>query len=101
MKSTRRMLAVLAATIVALLAVSAGVAADAKGKKVVFTVGITSTNFDTLNPIMGYSAVDFDVWNTQYGTLTNKAAKDFAPIPGLAQSWKVSNERQDLHVHVA
>jgi peptide/nickel transport system substrate-binding protein len=91
MKTARRTLAVLGAAAAVLLAVTAAAAAGDSDEKVVLTVGITSTNFDTLNPIMGYSAVDYDVWNTQYGTLTNKAAKDFAPIPGLAESWQASD----------
>ncbi len=34
---------------------------------------------------------DYEVWNLQYATLTDKAAADFATIPGLAESWEASN----------
>jgi peptide/nickel transport system substrate-binding protein len=66
--------------------------AAAPPAKVVLQVGINSTDFDTLNPIVGATAVDFDVWNAQYATLTNKAAEDFATIPGLAESWSAASD---------
>ena len=34
---------------------------------------------------------DYDAWNLNYATLTDKAADDFAVIPGLAESWELSN----------
>ena len=37
----------------------------------------------------------------QYATLTDKAAKDFAITPGLAESWDRVQRRQDVHVHAA
>ena len=43
--------------------------------------------------------IDYEVWNIQYATLTDKAASDFHNIPGLATSWKSSNQRQDVDVH--
>ena len=32
------------------------------------------------------------MWNLQYATLTDKAADDFATIPGLAESWEASDD---------
>lgn len=60
-------------------------------EKVVLTVGVTSNSFDTLNPIVGYTVPDYDVWIPQYDTVTRKAAADFATVPGLAESWEQSN----------
>ena len=78
--------------VVAALGIAAVAAAQSDdGKKVVLTVGLTSTSFDTLNPLVGYSVPDYDVWIPQYDTVTRKAAKDFATIPGLAESWEESN----------
>ena len=34
----------------------------------------------------------FELWNLQYATLTDKAADDFATIPGLAESWEASDD---------
>jgi peptide/nickel transport system substrate-binding protein len=73
----------------ALTAVAAGTAADAPSK-VVYTVGVVR-NIDTINPLVGVVVPDYEVWNLQYATLTDKAAADFANIPGLASSWKASN----------
>ena len=42
--------------------------------------------------MVGVEVPDFDVWNLQYATLTDKAAADFATIPGLAESWEASND---------
>jgi peptide/nickel transport system substrate-binding protein len=79
-------MAVLAVT--ALLAVTGATAAE--GDKLVLTVGLAN-DFDTLNPLVGVEVPDYDVWNLQYATLTDKAADDFATIPGLAESWVESN----------
>ena len=65
-------------------------AQEEDGDKVVFTVGITN-DFDTLNPLVGVEVPDYEVWNLQYATLTDKAASDFHTIPGLAESWESSN----------
>jgi peptide/nickel transport system substrate-binding protein len=73
------------------LAASTGALAQADEEKLVLTVGITSTSFDSLNPTVGQLVPDYDVWNLQYATLTDKAAEDFATIPGLAESWEASN----------
>ena len=74
----------------ALAAVTVATAADDDGDKVVFTVGLQN-DYDTLNPVVGVEVPDYEVWNLQYATLTDKAAADFATIPGLAESWVKSN----------
>lgn len=80
----------LAAILTALVAATAAVGAD-DGDEVVFTVGFPG-DFDTLNPLMGVEVPDYEVWNVQYATLTDKAAADFATTPGLAESWEMSND---------
>jgi peptide/nickel transport system substrate-binding protein len=75
----------------ALMCVATAAAQSDEGKKVVLTVGVTSNSFDTLNPLVGYTALDYDPWINQYDTVTHKAAKDFAVQPGLAESWEASN----------
>ena len=89
MRTLRRLAVALLVSLLALLAVTVATAADEK--KVVLTVGIAGPNFDNLNPIMGVNVADYDVWNMQYPTVTNKAAADFATVPGLAESWEASN----------
>lgn len=79
---------VLAAVGLALLA-GAGAAARTSGP-VTLTVGFTQ-DVDTLNPAVGPLVIDYEAWNLQYATLTDKAANDFRTVPGLASSWKSSN----------
>jgi peptide/nickel transport system substrate-binding protein len=47
-----------------------------------------------MNPLVGVSVPSYEAWNLQYATLTDKAASDFHPIPGLAQSWKSSPDKK-------
>ena len=88
MRVAKRILLVLLALTAALAAVTVATAADEE--KVVFTVGFPG-DYDTLNPLMGVEVPDYEIWNLQYATLTDKAAADFATAPGLAQSWEMSN----------
>jgi peptide/nickel transport system substrate-binding protein len=87
-----KLLAALVLVALAALGSTAAVSAQSgSDKKVVLTVGVTGNSFDTLNPIVGYNAPDYDVWINQYDTVTHKAAEDFATTPGLAESWEASN----------
>lgn len=81
----------LVALLVVAVAVAGGAGAKAQdgGKKIVLTVGVTN-DIDSLNPVIGVEVPDYEVWNLQYATLTDKAASDFHTIPGLAESWKSS-----------
>jgi peptide/nickel transport system substrate-binding protein len=44
------------------------------------------------NVTVGYLVPEFEVWNMQYAPLVDKAAEDFSPQPGLAESWEVSDD---------
>ncbi|HEU0335141.1 MAG TPA: ABC transporter substrate-binding protein [Gaiellaceae bacterium] len=89
MTAARRAAIALLFALAALALVTAAGAQD-DGEKVVFTVGITN-DVDSLNPLVGVEVPDYEVWNIQYATLTDKAAADFATTPGLAESWEASN----------
>ena len=41
---------------------------------------------------MGVTVAAYEAWNMQYATLTDKAAEDFAVVPGLAESWEGSED---------
>ena len=58
---------------------------------VTLTVGLLQ-DMSSPNVTVGYLVPEFDVWNLQYSTLTDKAADDFETIPGLAESWEESND---------
>jgi peptide/nickel transport system substrate-binding protein len=90
LRSTKRILFVLLTLVVALAAVTVATAAEGDDK-VVFTVGLVN-DYDTLNPAVGVEVPDYEVWNIQYATLTDKSAEDFATIPGFAESWEESND---------
>lgn len=57
----------------------------------VLTVGMVQP-LDTLNVTAGFLVSEFEYWTLQYATLTDKAADDFATIPGLAESWEGSDD---------
>jgi len=59
--------------------------------KTVFAVG-TAQDIDSINPLVGALVIDYEIWNLQYATLTDKAAEDFSVIPGLAESWETSDD---------
>ena len=90
-----------AGTLAVLVALGATAAASAQSdEKVVFTVGVTSSVFDSMSPLIGQTAFDYDVWNNQYETVTRKAAADFATTPGLAESWEASNDDKTYTYHL-
>ena len=67
-----------AIALVALGVVVAGASGQDGDEKVVFTVGITN-DVDSLNPIVGVEVPDYEVWNIQYATLTDKASATSTP----------------------
>lgn len=89
MRILRRLTVALLVGAVALVAVTAAVAQD--DEKVVLTIGLIN-DVDSLNPLVGVEVPDYEVWTLQYATLTDKAAADFATIPGLAESWEASSD---------
>jgi peptide/nickel transport system substrate-binding protein len=84
----RFLLIVSLATVVALIAPAAAAQDE---EEVVLTIGLTQA-LDTLNVTAGFLVSEYEFWTLQYGTLTDKAAEDFAPIPGLAESWEMSED---------
>lgn len=84
-----KLLAAAALVFLVALGVTAVATAQSDDEKVVLTVGIPET-FDTFNPLVGVEVADYEVWNLQYETLTEKAADDFSTTPALAESWEAS-----------
>jgi len=76
------------ATLVSLLFVPHVTAQD--DELVTLRIGLTQ-DWETLNPTVGFAVSEYEIWNLHYATLTDKAADDFATIPGLAESWEESN----------
>jgi peptide/nickel transport system substrate-binding protein len=80
-----------AAAIVAIAVASAS--GQETGKPLTFTVALQQ-DLDSANPTVGVTVAAYEFWNLQYATLTDKASKDFAPIPGLAASWTASPDKR-------
>jgi peptide/nickel transport system substrate-binding protein len=86
----RPLIAVLLATLLGAGALATTAGGQSAKKPAVFDVGYTQ-DIDSMNPLVGVTVAAYEAWNIQYAGLTDKAAKDFAPEPGLAESWKESN----------
>ena len=67
--------------------------------QVTLTVGLLQ-DMSSPNVTVGYLVPEFDVWNLQYATLTDKSAEDFSTIPGLAESWEGSDEGLTYTYHL-
>jgi peptide/nickel transport system substrate-binding protein len=80
-----KLLAAAVLTLLVALAVTA-VATAQQDEKVVLTVGLTQ-DLSSPNVTECELVSCYELWNLQYATLTDKAADDFATIPGLAESW--------------
>ncbi|MGB0111904.1 MAG: ABC transporter substrate-binding protein, partial [Ilumatobacteraceae bacterium] len=61
------------------------------GDTVTLTIGLLQ-DLSSPNVTVGYLVPDFELWNLQYASVTDKAASDFEVIPGLAESWEESND---------
>ena len=66
-------------------------AAAQDDSQITLTIGLVQ-DLDSPNVTAGYLVSSFELWNLQYATLTDKAADDFATIPGLAESWEASDD---------
>lgn len=85
-----KLVALAVALVFVALGLSAAATAQSDDEKIVLTVG--TEDVDSFNPLVGVEVPDYEAWNLHYATLTDKAAADFAVIPGLAESWEASND---------
>ena len=83
--------AALVAGLLGTTAVAAAGTVTAQDDTVTMTIGLIQ-DMSSPNVAVGYLVPEFDVWNLQYATLTDKAADDFATVPGLAESWEGSDD---------
>jgi peptide/nickel transport system substrate-binding protein len=87
--SRRRTAALAGIPAVIMLATGVTSGVSAQDDPVTMTIGLQQ-DLDSPNVTAGYLVSAFELWNLQYATLTDKAADDFATIPGLAESWEGS-----------
>jgi peptide/nickel transport system substrate-binding protein len=50
----------------------------------------------TLNPWIDQDEEDFRVWALNYDLLVDFSPKDLGPVPGIAESWKISPDRKTI-----
>ena len=64
----------------------------APSKPVVFDVGDTQ-DIDSMNPLVGVTVPAYEAWNIQYAHAHRQGGRRTSrPIPGLAESWKGSDD---------
>ncbi len=73
---------------------------ESSGDTVTLTIGLLQ-DLSSPNVTVGYLVPDYELWNLQYASLTDKAADDFATIPGLAETVDRVERRPHLHLHAA
>jgi peptide/nickel transport system substrate-binding protein len=47
----------------------------------------------TMNPFVGQDEENFNVWSLNWDLLVNFSPEDLSPAPGIAESWKVSEDK--------
>ncbi len=57
-------------------------------------------NPKTLNPFVGQDEEDFSIWAINYDLLVNFSPKDLTPVPGIAQSWDISDDKKTVTFHL-
>ncbi len=86
----RRVITALALALLVSVVFTPAVVAQDDAAPVTLRIGLTQ-DWETLNPTVGFAVSEYEIWNVHYATLTDKAADDFATIPGLAESWEESD----------
>jgi peptide/nickel transport system substrate-binding protein len=57
-------------------------------------------NPDTINPFVGQDEEAFSIWAINWDLLVNFSPKDLSPVPGIAQSWDISDDKKTITFHL-
>jgi peptide/nickel transport system substrate-binding protein len=99
-RSAWTMTGLLAAAVVLAVAVVSPVGAqDSKQAESVLKIG-WAQDPQTLNPFVGLDEEDYTAWAINWDLLVNFNPKDFSPVPGIAESWDVSNDKKTVTFHL-
>ena len=72
--------------------VPAALAQDGQGdEKLVLRIG-TTNELDSLNPFKAVETPSYEMFTLQYNLLVEFAQEDLTPVPGIAESWEVSED---------
>jgi peptide/nickel transport system substrate-binding protein len=87
----------------AVIATSAGGAQGTQGTGAnggtVLKIG-WAQNPKTLNPFVGQDEEDYSIWAINWDLLINYSPKDLTPVPGIAQSWEISDDKKSVTFHL-
>jgi peptide/nickel transport system substrate-binding protein len=99
-RSALTMTGLLAATLVLAIGVVSPVGAqDSKQAESVLKIG-WAQNPSTINPYVGQDEEAFTIWAINWDLLVNFSQKDLTPVPGIAQSWDVSDDKKTVTFHL-
>jgi ABC-type transport system substrate-binding protein len=87
-----RVRALVALAIALAFAAAVPAAAQESGKKVL-RIGQPQEP-QTLSPFIDEDEEDFRVWSLNYDLLVNNSPKDLSPVPGIAKSWTLSQDKK-------
>jgi peptide/nickel transport system substrate-binding protein len=101
LRSAWTMFGVLAAVVALAIAVASPVGAqDSKqSEKKVLKIG-WAQNPSTINPFVGQDEEAYSIWAINWDLLVNFSPKDLSPVPGIAQSWDVSDDKKTVTFHL-
>ena len=54
----------------------------------------------TLNPFVGLDEENYDVWTMNWDLLVGFSTKNLSPVPGIAESWDVSQDKKTVTFHL-
>jgi len=74
-------------------------AQDSKQAESVLKIG-WAQNPSTINPYVGQDEEAFTIWAINWDLLVNFSQKDLTPVPGIAQSWDVSDDKKTVTFHL-
>jgi peptide/nickel transport system substrate-binding protein len=91
----------LAVTVPALAASAAPASSSpAAARSSTFIVGVTGGGVDGLNPFVGLTSLDFEVYGLVYDNLMDYGQTNYQPSPRLATSWSVSKNQLVWTYHI-
>ncbi len=93
-----------AAMVMLVVAASGGAAQEAGAKEgakqgAVLKIG-WAHDPATLNPFVGLDEENYDVWTMNWDLLVGFSEKNLSPVPGLAESWDISEDHKTVTFHL-
>jgi peptide/nickel transport system substrate-binding protein len=84
---------------VALVAAPTGAQDSKQGENQVLKVG-WAQNPSTINPFVAQDEEAFTIWAMNWDLLVNFSPEDLTPVPGIAESWDISDDKKTVTFHL-